>query len=48
MGQDVKQVDIVFHYPPELTQLLINTIPFRRQFLQFSGLSPLCEALFIQ
>jgi restriction system protein len=27
MAQDVKQVDIVFHYPPELTQLLINTIP---------------------
>jgi restriction system protein len=27
MTQDVKQVDIVFHYPPELTQLLINTIP---------------------
>ena len=27
MAQDVRQVDIVFHYPPELTQLLINTIP---------------------
>jgi restriction system protein len=27
MAQDVKQVDIIFHYPPELTQLLINTIP---------------------
>jgi hypothetical protein len=27
MAQDVKQVDIVFHYPPELTQWLINTIP---------------------
>jgi hypothetical protein len=28
MVQDAKQqVDIIFHYPPELTQLLINTIP---------------------
>jgi hypothetical protein len=27
-GARRKQVDIVFHYPPELTQLLINTIPF--------------------
>jgi restriction system protein len=27
MAQKVKEVDIVFHYPPELTQLLVNTIP---------------------
>ena len=27
MAQEVKEVDIVFHYPPELTQLLVNTIP---------------------
>jgi hypothetical protein len=27
MTQELKEVDIVFHYPPELTQLLINTLP---------------------
>jgi len=27
MAQEVKEVDIVFHYPPVLTQLLVNTIP---------------------
>jgi restriction system protein len=27
MAQELKEDDIVFHYPPELTQLLINTIP---------------------
>ena len=27
MALDTEQVDIVFHYPPELTQLLIQTIP---------------------
>ncbi|HTV55549.1 MAG TPA: hypothetical protein VMI06_11620, partial [Terriglobia bacterium] len=27
MAQELKEVDIVFHYPPELTQLLVNTIP---------------------
>ena len=27
MAQDAKELDIVFHYPPELTQLLIQTIP---------------------
>ena len=27
IAEDVKQVDIVFHYPPELTQLLVQTIP---------------------
>jgi restriction system protein len=27
MAQDLQAVDIVFHYPPELTQLLISTIP---------------------
>lgn len=27
MAQDTEQVDLVFHYPPELTQLLIQTIP---------------------
>ena len=27
MAQDLKQMDIIFHYPPELTQLLVQTIP---------------------
>lgn len=27
MPQDAELVDIVFHYPPELTQLLVQTIP---------------------
>jgi hypothetical protein len=27
MAQEPKEVNIVFHYPPELTQLLIQTIP---------------------
>jgi restriction system protein len=27
MAENLKQVDIVFHYPPELTQLLVQTIP---------------------
>lgn len=39
MTQDVKQVDIVFPYPPELTQLLMNTIlllcPAKRDVLTF-------------
>ena len=26
MAEDLKQVDIVFHDPPELTQLLVQTI----------------------
>lgn len=27
MDQGIEQVDVVFHYPPELTQLLVQTIP---------------------
>jgi hypothetical protein len=42
MAQDIKQVDIVFHYPPELTQLLINAlVRMFEQALKFANaLSP--------
>jgi restriction system protein len=39
MEQGIEQVDVVFHYPPELTQLLIQTIPLlcptKRDVLSF-------------
>lgn len=39
MAQDTNELDIVFHYPPELTRLLIRTIPLlcpaKRDVLMF-------------